>query len=161
MVTLYLRGFAMGLIFTPISALSLLEIPREKMAQASGIMNTIRQLGGSFGVALLATLLSTRVNYHTQMFNNAVNRNSPAFKSISEHINFYFQHEGGSTAANAIKQGQILIQSHIGKEAFIQGVDDDFLMAAIITLIGAVPVFWLHVKKNQQGKPAPKAVLNE
>jgi len=161
MVTLYLRGFAMGLIFTPISALALLEIPREKMAQASGIMNTIRQLGGSFGVALLATLLTTRVNYHTQMFGAFVNTNSQTFQSVSAHISFYLQHEGGSTAANAPILGKMLIQSQLNKEAFIQSIDDNFLIAALITLVGALPVFWLHIKKKQQGKPAPKPILNE
>jgi DHA2 family multidrug resistance protein len=50
MMTLYLRGFAMGLTFTSLSAVSLLEIPRDKMAQASAITNSIRQLGGSLGV---------------------------------------------------------------------------------------------------------------
>ena len=43
MTSLYLRGFAMGIIFTPMSNLSLLTVPREKMAQASGISNTVRQ----------------------------------------------------------------------------------------------------------------------
>jgi DHA2 family multidrug resistance protein len=63
MTSMYLRGFAMGIIFTPMSNLSLLTIPRDKMAQVSGISNTIRQLGGSMGVAIFATMLSTRINF--------------------------------------------------------------------------------------------------
>jgi MFS transporter, DHA2 family, multidrug resistance protein len=55
MISLYLRGVGMGLLFTALSTISLLEISREKMAQASAITNSIRQLGGSLGVALLAT----------------------------------------------------------------------------------------------------------
>ena len=47
MTSLYIRGFGMGLIFTPLSSLSLATIPRDKMAQASGISNTVRQIGGS------------------------------------------------------------------------------------------------------------------
>ena len=52
MLPLYLRGFAMGLMFTPLSTLALTNIPKHKMAQASGLFNVIRQVGGSFGVAL-------------------------------------------------------------------------------------------------------------
>jgi len=37
----------MGLTFTALSTIALIEIPREKMAQAAGISNSIRQLGGS------------------------------------------------------------------------------------------------------------------
>ena len=161
MLALYMRGLGMGLIFTPLSALSLSEIPREKMAQASGILNVIRQLGGSFGVAILATLLTTRINYHTQMFGTFVNTNSQTFQSVSANIGYYVQHEAGSTAANALRQGQMLIQSHLNKEAFIQSVDDDFLVATLFTLIGAIPIFWLRIKKKQADKPVPKPVLDE
>ncbi len=66
MISLYIRGIAMGLMFTALSTVSLLEIPRDKMAQASAITNSIRQLGGSLGVALLATLLTTRANFHSR-----------------------------------------------------------------------------------------------
>ena len=58
MLSLYLRGFGMGLMFTPLSAVALLDIPREKMAQASGLINVIRQIGGSLGVAIFATILT-------------------------------------------------------------------------------------------------------
>ena len=58
MLPLYIRGFAMGMVFTPLSTLALSEIPRQKIAQASGLFNVLRQVGGSFGVALMGTLLT-------------------------------------------------------------------------------------------------------
>lgn len=162
MLTLYLRGFAMGVLFTPLSAIAMYELPREKLAQASGLFNILRQLGGSFGVALLATLLTTRVNYHTQMYGSAINANSQTFHSIAANMNYFIQHDVGSSAANAIKQGQAVIMAHVNKQAFIQGVDDDFLIAGLITLFGALPIFWLHVKKkNQNRKPNPQPAMQE
>ena len=85
MLALYLRGFAMGVMFTPLSAIALLEIPREKMAQASGLFNVIRQLGGSFGVAILATVLTTRVDFHSQVFSESVNTISPVYQQVVHH----------------------------------------------------------------------------
>lgn len=162
MLTLYLRGFAMGILFTPLSAIALYELPREKLAQASGLFNVIRQLGGSFGVAILATLLTTRVNYHTQMFGSSIDANNQAFHSVTTSMGYFIQHDVGSSAANAVKQGQALILSHVNKQAFIQGIDDDFLVAGIITLLGAIPIFWFHVKKKKQpGKPQEQPVLQE
>ena len=38
----------MGMLFSPLSALSMTEIPASEMAQASGLINVIRQVGGSF-----------------------------------------------------------------------------------------------------------------
>jgi MFS transporter, DHA2 family, multidrug resistance protein len=158
MVSLYLRGLGMGLMFTPLSAISLLEIPREKMAQASGLTNTIRQLAGSFGVALLATLLTTRVKFHNQMYNEMLNGNSPEYKMISGNIVRQIQHHTGVNYSDALKQGQILLSSHVGKQAYIQGINDDFLIAAALTLAGVIPIFFLHTKKR---KPTVKHESHE
>ena len=153
MTALYLRGFSLGLIFTPLSSVALYDIPREKMAQASGLSNVVRQLGGSFGVALLATLLSTRIGYHSQMYSQAIDVTSPAYKNVTRNMSTYFQHEAGYNAANAARLSQSAVISQVNKEAYIQAIDDDFMIAGFITLIGIIPVFWLHNRKvNPQKK---------
>jgi MFS transporter, DHA2 family, multidrug resistance protein len=155
MLSLYIRGFALGILFTPLSAIAMYELPRDKMAQASGLFNIIRQLGGSFGVALLATLLTTRVNYHTQMFAGAIQANSQVYHSVVSNLGGYIQHTIGGTTAVATKLGQSVVMTQVNKEAFIQGVDDDFLIAGLITILGAIPIFWFHVSKR--GKSAAPA----
>lgn len=147
MFSLYLRGFAMGLMFTSLTTVSLLEIPREKMAQASAITNSIRQLGGSLGVALLATLLTTRVNYHSQVFGAAIKPGSEVYQQTMSKIKFHLQNEVGSSPSNATKQSQFIMLSSVNKQAYIQGINDDFLLAGFITLIGGIPIFFLHTKK--------------
>lgn len=148
MVTLYLRGFAMGIMFVPLSAVSLMEVPRDKMAQASGIINVIRQLGGSFGVAILATLLISRVSYHTEMNGESVNPRSETYQTVSYNIKQEIIHHSGSSPATATRQSQAMIVGQMNKESYIQGIDDDFLIAGIFTLIGGIPVLFLRVKKK-------------
>jgi DHA2 family multidrug resistance protein len=150
MLSLYMRGFGMGLMFTPLSSIALLEIPREKMAQASGLFNIVRQLGGSFGVALLATLLTIRVNYHQQVFSQSVDMNSPQFKNVAKNIAIYAQHNSGADLNTSRKLSQQAIVGQINKEAYIQGIDDDFFIAGLITLLGVVPVFMLHTKRKDK-----------
>jgi DHA2 family multidrug resistance protein len=149
MLSLYLRGLAMGLMFTALTTVSLLEIPREKMAQASAITNSIRQLGGSLGVALLATLLTTRVNYHAQVFGDAVKPGSEVYQQTMNHLKFHLQYEAGSSSSDATRQSQALLLSNVNKQAYIQGINDDFLLAGIITLIGGIPIIFLHTKKSK------------
>ena len=149
MLSLYLRGLAMGLMFTALTAVSLLEIPREKMAQASAITNSIRQLGGSLGVALLATLLTTRVNYHSQDFGSAVKPGSEIYQQAMNKIKYHLQNEAGSSPSNSSRQSQALLLSNLNKQAYIQGIDDDFLLAGIITLMGGIPIIFLHTKKSK------------
>jgi DHA2 family multidrug resistance protein len=148
MTSLYLRGFAMGIIFTPLSTLMLLNIPREKMAQASGITNTVRQLGGSLGVAIFATMLTTRVNYHMQMFGQAIQAGSQEFKNVAANLAYFAQQHSGSNMATAALQSKSLIMSHISKQAFIAGIDDDFWMAAVFTFVGLIPVVVMRTKNK-------------
>jgi DHA2 family multidrug resistance protein len=55
---LILRGAALGLAFVPLNNLAMLELPMAKIAPATGIYNLMRQLGGSVGIALSATLVA-------------------------------------------------------------------------------------------------------
>lgn len=148
MTSLYIRGLGMGLIFTPLSTLSLITIPREKMAQASGIMNTIRQIGGSLGVALLSTILTARVNFHAQMYGGAVQTGSQMFQNTTKNMAYFIQQHGGGSFSTALKQGQSLLMSNVNSQAYIQGINDDFLIAALISFIGFIPILLLKSKKK-------------
>jgi DHA2 family multidrug resistance protein len=149
MLTLYLRGLAMGLTFTALTTVSLLQIPREKMAQASAITNSIRQLGGSLGVALLATLLTSRVGYHSQLYGEAISPNSEIYQETISKMKFHIQYEAGGSPATSSRQSQALLFSNLNKQAFIQGINDDFLFAGIITLLGIIPIAFLRTKKSK------------
>lgn len=147
MISLYLRGVAMGLMFTALTTVSLSEIPREKMAQASAITNSIRQLGGSLGVALLATLLTGRVNFHAQIYGGALKSDSEVFHQTTQKIRYHLQNEAGSSPSNSTRQSQAYLISNLSKQAYISGIDDDFLLAGLITLVGGIPIIFLHTKK--------------
>jgi MFS transporter, DHA2 family, multidrug resistance protein len=53
-----LVGFGMGLMFVPLTQLTLSAVPREELAGATGLSQLIRQLGGSLGVAIILTMLT-------------------------------------------------------------------------------------------------------
>ena len=159
MTTLYLRGFAMGIIFTPLSTFSLATIPHHKMAQASSISNTVRQIGGSLGVALLSTVLTSRVNFHAQMYGGAIQSGSQAFQGATRNMAYYIQQHGGGSFSTAMKQAQSLVMSNVSSQAFIQGIDDDFLIAALITVIGFIPILLLKRKKKGEAGKSPKTHL--
>ncbi len=52
-----LQGVALACIFIPLSTVSLATIERRRMSDATGLNNLVRQLGGSFGVAIFAAAL--------------------------------------------------------------------------------------------------------
>ncbi len=59
---LVLRGLAMAFTFIPLQAATFATIRHEDTGQASSIFNTNRQVASSFGVAILATVLTSQIN---------------------------------------------------------------------------------------------------
>ncbi|HSU12844.1 DHA2 family efflux MFS transporter permease subunit [Longimicrobium sp.] len=55
---LILRGFGLGLMFIPLTNLTMAEVSQADMSQASGLYNFFRQLGGSFSIAVMASALT-------------------------------------------------------------------------------------------------------
>lgn len=151
MISLYIRGIGLGLLFTPLSTIALSEIPRAKMAQASGLFNVIRQVGGSFGVAILGMMLTRRTIYHTAMFGQATDAFSPAFQHTVLGLQHFVQQTTGGTMALSSIRAQALLVSNVVQQAFVQAVNDDFLIAGIITIVGVVPIFFLRTRKRASG----------
>lgn len=52
------QGFGLGFLFVPLSTVTLNDVPVGELAGATGVNTLIRQLGGSFGIAILTTLLT-------------------------------------------------------------------------------------------------------
>jgi MFS transporter, DHA2 family, multidrug resistance protein len=61
---LLLRGFGLGFLFTPINNAVYGNIDPRIAQQAAGLINLSRQLGGSFGIAVLGTYLNNHIQYH-------------------------------------------------------------------------------------------------
>jgi DHA2 family multidrug resistance protein len=152
MTTLYMRGVAMGVMFAPLTAAAVVDIPLHKMGQASGLLNVIRQVGGSFGVAVLTTILTTRINYHTQSFGEMIQSNSPAYHETLRNIGYFITSSSGNAGSMVDKQSQYILKSHVTRQSFVQAIDDNFLLAAVITMVSAVPVIFLKIGRKGKGK---------
>ncbi len=158
MLPLVVRGFAMGLLFTPLSTLALSRIPRHKIAQASGLFNVIRQLGGSFGVAFMGAMLTRRTLYHTAQYGQMIDSQSPAFRQVLSGLTRFSQANLGGSQNVALLRAKALLLSHVGKQAFVQAVCDDFLIAAAISIAGVLPILVLRTRKRAKAGPPPAAM---
>ncbi len=61
---LLIRGFGLGLLFVPINNVAYASLEPSEAQQAAGLISLARQLGGSFGIALLANYVSKHTQYH-------------------------------------------------------------------------------------------------
>jgi hypothetical protein len=67
------RALGQAVILTPLSAITMTGIAKQDSAGASGLFNMARNLGGAFGTALLATLVTKREQFHSNVIGSLVN----------------------------------------------------------------------------------------
>jgi DHA2 family multidrug resistance protein len=60
----FIQGFGLGTTFVSLTTLTMSRISQEKMGNATGLFNLLRNLGGSFGIATMTTLLARRSQVH-------------------------------------------------------------------------------------------------
>ena len=74
------QGFALGFLFVPLSTATLAGIPRGEIASASGLYTLIRQLGGSLGIAILATMLERQTDVAQSALASGITLASPTVR---------------------------------------------------------------------------------
>ena len=152
MIPMYMRGLGIGLLFTPLSSIALADIPREKMAQASGLFNTIRQIGGSFGVAILGSLLVRRNIFHTQMLGQRVDTHSEIFQHTVASLKYYVREATGAAGSDLLLKSKLLISKNLMAQSFVQSINDDFFIGAVLTIVLLLPLFLLKTSKKGHGE---------
>jgi DHA2 family multidrug resistance protein len=150
MFPLYLRGIAMGLIMSPLATIAISKIAHEKMAQASGLINVIRQIGGSFGVALFGTLITRRTIFHSAIYGQQLSAYSNSFKQTVLKLQNFAVHTTGGSSSDGLSKAQSTIFTFVQNQAFIQAVDDVFLVASIVVLASVVPALFLKAHKGKR-----------
>ncbi len=156
MMPLILRGIGMGMLLTPLMSVSMVRIPKEKMAQASGLISITRQVGGSFGVAMLGTVLIQRQIFHTAIIGQSVQTASPVFQHALNGYTAFARAVAGSPAYfyQATLQAKSMLGSYIAKQAYVQAINDCYRVTAFLILAGVIPVllFQIKTKKNILGR---------
>jgi len=151
MVPLYLRGIALGLCMAPLTTVAISDISNRKMAQASGMINVIRQVGGTFGVAVFGTVLTRRTILHAANYGQQVDQYSDAYQSTLAKLQYFATHVTAGTSGQAAARAKALVYQHVQQQAFISAVDEVFLLAGVILVLSVIPVFFLRKVKRRKG----------
>jgi len=147
----------MGFVLTPLSTIAISQIPQSKLAQSSALTNVARQIGGSVGVAVFGSLLTSRTKVHLAALGQGIDPCSAAFHDALGKLSSFAARVSGGTAGQSAKRGQSLLFARIGKTAFVESVCDVFSIAALILAVAVLPVFLMEkapCKDGLKGKPA-------
>jgi MFS transporter, DHA2 family, multidrug resistance protein len=144
----FIQGFGIGLFFVPLAASTYINIPKEQMGNASGIFNLLRNLGGSFGVAVSATLLAQRSQFHQTFLVERVTPYNPAVRDWADRLLGVFGSQGATGDMRLLLGG---IYREVLRQASMLAFNDVFWLFAYMT-VALVPLTFLM--KTHKGRPA-------
>ncbi|HXG19498.1 MAG TPA: DHA2 family efflux MFS transporter permease subunit [Methylomirabilota bacterium] len=137
----FLRGVGSGLIFVPLTTLTLATVAKEHMGNASALYNMVRTIGGGIGIALLIAFLSrgaqTHQAYlaaHIHPYNQELTQRFMAVSSGS-----VLSLAGSGLQGDAFLQ---LLYGEVQRQALLMAFVDDFRLIAYIFFL-LIPVVFL------------------
>ena len=137
-------GAGMGFLFIPLTTMTLSSMRKEEMGNATAIFNLLRNLGGSFGVAIVTTILTRRAQFHQVHLVEHLTPLDRNFQLALPQISQILQDRG--FIPSSLNQGSLnLIYSQVLREASMLSFNDVFYILSII-LILTIP-FVLLMKK--------------
>jgi len=153
LIPIIISGFALGMVFVPLSVTSLGDLKPEQVGNGSGLYNLMRNIGGSVGISIVETLLSRHQQLHQDQLVNNLASTGDAWRNQVDALTKMFMSSGDSSMARL--QAIIDISRHIEKQAELMSYVDDLRYMALACFC-CVPMVWLlkRVKKSASEVPA-------
>jgi DHA2 family multidrug resistance protein len=151
-----LQGVSLSFLFIPLMALSMSSIPKEKMGNATSIFNLMRNIGGSFGIAIMTTFLARRAQFHQSRLIGNINAGDPETQRMLAGLRAWFYSHGADayTAQRKALAGIYgLVQRHAAMMAFVEA----FWVMAVMFL-ALLPFVLLMRYSKPGGKEAASGV---
>lgn len=138
------RALGQPFVMLTLSNFAMNGIPPKDTASASSLFNMIRNLGGSIGIALLATQLTQREHFHSARLGEAVNSFSAATQLRLDQLTQSFIGKGFDPVTASDKALKA-VDGIVRRESFVMAYNDGFLIVGGI-LLSCILILWLSDK---------------
>lgn len=139
-LTQLIRALGMPLVIVPLTTLATRRIPAALAGSASALFNMLRNLGGSIGIALLATRIDIREKVHSVHLGESVSQFGRAtmerFGALTGH---FVSH--GADPVTAGRRALAVLDLTVRREAYVLSFGDAFTLLGL-TLLATIPLVW-------------------
>ncbi len=135
-----IQGLGMGLVFVPISSLTLATLPREDYGEASGLFSFWRSLGISIGISIMVTLLTNNSQRNWNQLGSHIQPFNPQLQHwlTQNHLHLYD------------KFTLLQLSTQLTNQAYMISFLNDFLLGTFAFMI-IIPLAFLLQKPKQSG----------
>ncbi len=151
---LIFRGLALGFLFTPINNVAYGVLEPSEAQQASGLINLSRQLGGSFGIAILSTYVTTHTAVHRADLIANTYATNPALASRQQQVIAGLIGRG-MPPSTALHTWYAMLEGSITRQAAMLSYNDAWIMI-MLTFIAVAPAVLLLRAPTARAGPPPE-----
>ena len=146
-----INGIAISFIFVPLTTATMSQLGQAQIGNASGLYNLMRNLGGSLGIAFVATMLSRDAQAHQALMVGHLTPTDSAFaQRFAAAKNLLAQHADPVTAT---RQAYNAVYSLLDQQAHLWAFVDNFLLFGVLAL-GGIPLIFLFKRVQYAKRPA-------
>jgi len=147
------QAVGMAFLFMPINIAAYAFLPRDKNNAASGLMNLARNVGGSFGISFVTTMLARRTQVHQVQLVEKLNAANPQFRSTLYGMTHAIAGAGaagpGYGPGTALQHAYALMQANMLRQAAMLAYIDNFWLLGVVILC-LIPCVLL-IKRSKPG----------
>jgi DHA2 family multidrug resistance protein len=153
LIPIMVTGFALSFLFVPIGNMATLTVTNEQMGNATGIFNLLRNIGGSIGISMAATMLTRRMAFHQTRIASSVPLSGVWFEQHAQHMAAYFARQLGHAQGQPAALAAMYMQ--LQRQALLWGFVDIFRWTALVAFAAGCMV-WLFRRVSHQADGSVK-----
>jgi MFS transporter, DHA2 family, multidrug resistance protein len=131
------RSIGQAVVLTPLASIAMVGIARQESGAASGVFNMLRNLGGAFGTAMLATIVTKREQFHSNVVGSSVTMFRDSVRERLNELAAYFMSHGISDAATAQHKAIVALGDIVRRQSTIMAYADTFAVIGVLLLLAA------------------------
>jgi MFS transporter, DHA2 family, multidrug resistance protein len=151
------RAVGQALMLTPLSSISLGSVAPQEASAASGISNMMRNLGGAIGTALLATIVTKREQFASNIIGQSVDLGREEVRARIAQMTDFFTAHGVTDPATAQHQAIVALGNAVRRQALVIGYSDTFAVLALVLVLAAIAIVLTGKPKGATGGAASGA----
>jgi DHA2 family multidrug resistance protein len=149
----FIQGLGLGLLFVPLTTITMGPIPRENMGNATSIFNLMRNIGGSMGIAAATTLLARHRQSHSSTLASHIDAYSPQARSLFDQLRSAFVAQGADLVT-ATERARLALFGMVQREATMLSFTDIFRWLSLMFLVMLPLLFLMRSPKRGGGSDA-------
>ncbi|HVU57331.1 MAG TPA: DHA2 family efflux MFS transporter permease subunit [Puia sp.] len=144
---LLFRALGAALLIVPLTALAVSELAPRDIPQGAALNNMMRQMGGSFGIALINTYIAHRAAYNrTSLVSHVTIWDIPTQQWLKQATTRMVAN--GATVLQASRQALAGLEATVGRQTFLLSYMDAFLLLALLNAL-CIPLVVITIRRKK------------